>query len=178
MDKVTELYTAEEISRRVKAMASDIAVTVTDKELVVVALLNGSFIFAADLIRDLSIHNLNPQVDFITLASYGSSTKSSGKIQALKGLSIDVKNKYVLLVDDILESGRTLEFARKMVFEAGAADVSIAVLLEKPGKNTKPELKADFIGFKVPDLFVVGYGLDYANRHRELPYIGVLEHTE
>ena len=103
-------------------------------------------------------------------------TQSSGQIVLQSGLTEDIQNKYVIIVDDILESGRTLAYARRLIRQLGALDVKIAVLLEKPGKRAEGiDLDADYVGFRVPDHFVVGYGLDYGNRFRELPFIGTIE---
>lgn len=170
------LISAAEIAARVSALANDIAQKMPS-DLMVISLLRGSFVFTSDLIRALHIvgepHNMRPQVDFITLSSYGSGTTSSGTIQMVRDLTEDVEGRHVLLVDDILESGRTLSYARDLVKSRKAASVHIAVLLEKPGKR-KVEIEADYVGFMIPDKFVVGYGLDYANYYRELPYVGVI----
>ncbi len=117
---------------------------------------------------------LHPQIDFMMLSSYGSSTRSSKQVQVNRDISEEITGRHVLLVDDILESGRTLHFARGLLAEREAASIKIAALLEKPGKR-ELVIDADFLGFKVPDKFVVGYGLDYANHYRELPYIGYVE---
>jgi hypoxanthine phosphoribosyltransferase len=143
----------------------------------VVSLLRGSFVFTADLIRALHSvgepYHMRPQVDFMTLSSYGKGTTSRGTIELVRDLTEEVNDRHVLIVDDILESGRTLTFARDLMRTRGATSVQIAVLLEKPGKR-KVEVSADFVGFIIPDKFVVGYGLDYANYYRELPYVGVV----
>jgi hypoxanthine phosphoribosyltransferase len=117
---------------------------------------------------------LTPQIDFMGLSSYGNATESSRKVTITQDLSEEVAGQDVLIVDDILESGRTLHYARNLVLARGAKSVRIAVLLEKPGKLAAT-IKADYVGFTIPDRFVVGYGLDFANRYRELPYIGVLQ---
>lgn len=173
------LISAGEIAARVSALANAIAEKLPP-DLMVVSLLRGSFVFTADLIRALhtvgSPYHMKPQVDFMTLSSYGKGTESSGTIQVVRDLTEDVSGRHVLIVDDILESGRTLTFARDLVISRGAASVQIAVLLEKPGKR-KVEVQADFVGFIIPDKFVVGYGLDYANYYRELPYVGIIAET-
>jgi hypoxanthine phosphoribosyltransferase len=170
------LISAAEITARVSALANDIARKMPG-DMMVVSLLRGSFVFTADLIRALHVvgepHNVRPQVDFITLSSYGSGTTSSGTVEVVRDLTEEVEGRHILLVDDILESGRTLSFARDLVQSRKAASVEIAVLLEKPGKR-KVEIEADYVGFIIPDKFVVGYGLDYANYYRELPYVGVI----
>ncbi len=166
------LVTAQQITQRVESLAHEIAGSMT-RDIMIVSLLRGSFIFTADLIRALHFCGMQPQLDFMTLASYGNNTTSSGKIEITRDIIENVRGRDVLIVDDILESGNTLTFARNIIQERGAASIKIAVMLEKPGKR-KVAIDADFIGFKIPDKFVVGYGLDYANYYRELPFIGVI----
>lgn len=161
------------IHRRVQAMAASIATTLPP-DLLIVALLRGSFVFAADLLRALHAAQARPQVDFMTVSSYGADIVSSGRITVHRDLTEDVANRHVLLVDDILESGRTLHYAHAEMLRRGAASVHVAVLLEKPGKRVL-DVDAHFVGFTIPDKFVVGYGLDRANYYRELPFIGVIE---
>jgi hypoxanthine phosphoribosyltransferase len=115
-------------------------------------------------------------MDFLTLSSYGTKTESSGRVKVVRDIVDDVRQREVLLVDDILESGLTLSFAKKLLLERGAKHVSICTLLEKPGKRIA-QLDADFVGFQCGDEFLVGYGLDWAHRFRGLPYIGVVEKT-
>jgi len=167
------LYTKEEIQERILSLANEIALKLP-ADLMIVSLLKGSFVFTADLIRALYHLGLHPQIDFMTISSYGVNKVSSKNMTINRDLAEDVKERNVLILDDILESGRTLQFARNLIMERGAASCRIAVLLEKPGKREVP-LSADFIGFTIPDKFVVGYGLDYANYYRELPYVGVLD---
>jgi hypoxanthine phosphoribosyltransferase len=173
LNKTIELLISEaEIKERVLALAREIA-SEMPKNLMIVALLRGSFVFTADLIRALHLVDVRPQVDFMTLGSYGDGMESSGTVNIIRDIAEDVRGREVLIVDDILESGRTLTFARNLLMERGAASSKIAVMLEKPNK-LKVEISADFIGFSIPDKFVVGYGLDYANYYRELPFIGVI----
>jgi hypoxanthine phosphoribosyltransferase len=167
------LYSPEEIAARNLALATEIAAAGYDN-LLVVSVLKGSFVFAADLIRALHGAGLAPEVEFISLSSYQSGTTSSGKVKLVRDIESEVRGRDVLLIDDILESGRTLAFARDLMLKRGARRVGVAVLLEKPGKLAKP-MKADHVGFVVPDLFVVGYGMDVGHAFRELPYVGVVE---
>jgi len=167
------LYTAQEIKERVEAMAAEIAAALP-QDFLIVSLLRGSFMFTADLIRELYAIGVHPQIDFMTLASYGGGTQSSGEVQIGRDLSEDVKDRTILIVDDILETGRTLNYAVELLKSRGAGTLKIAMLLEKSGK-LEVEAKADFVGFSIPDKFVVGYGLDYANHYRELPFIGYLD---
>lgn len=172
---VKPLITADEIAQRMRFMAEDIARRFPD-DLMIVSLLRGSFVFAADLIRALhEVHDypILPQVDFMTLASYGSGTSSSGSIEIIRDISEPVEGRDVLIIDDILESGRTLTYARDLILQRHARSARIAVLLEKPGKR-KFNINADMVGFVIPDHFVIGYGLDYDNYYRELPFIGIL----
>ncbi len=166
------MYSAAEIAARVDVLSGEI-VDALGPELMVVAVLKGSFVFTADLLRAMHHKGAHPQIDFMTLSSYGKGTESSGQVEVTRDITDDVAGRNILLVDDILESGRTLAFAKQLLLERGAAHVDIAVLLEKPGKR-KVELEAQFIGFLIPDSFVVGYGLDFSHYYRELPYIGVL----
>lgn len=167
------LFTAAEIKERVEAMAGEIAAKMP-ADFLIVSLLRGSFMFTADLVRELCAIGVHPQIDFMTLSSYGSESRSSGQVNIGRDVSDDVSGRQILIVDDILETGRTLRFAHDLLIERGAADVKIAMLLEKPNK-LEVAAKADFVGFSIPDKFVVGYGLDYANHYRELPFIGYLD---
>ena len=179
-DTLQTLISADEIRQRVDALASEIAIALPP-DLMIISLLRGSFVFTSDLIRALHLthasNTIGPQVDFMTLASYGNNTVSSGTIQIVRDLDESVEGRDVLIVDDILESGRTLTFAHNLVLSRNAKSVHVAVLLEKPGKR-KVAIEADYVGFIIPDKFVVGYGLDYANFYRELPYIGVVNVEE
>ncbi len=167
------LFNAAAIQRRNRAMAREIAAA-GYRELLVVSILKGSFVFAADLIRALHGVGLAPEVEFISLSSYRSGTKSSGKVTMIRDVESDVAGRDILLIDDILESGRTISFAKQRLLKRGARKVAVAVLLEKPGKLVRP-LTAEHVGFICPDLFVVGYGMDVAHAFRELPYVGVVE---
>jgi hypoxanthine phosphoribosyltransferase len=172
--EIDVLYNADEIAHVNARLARDIAFFYA-KDFMIVALLKGSFVFAADLVRALHDENRHPQIDFMTLSSYGNATTSSGKMTVNRDLSEDVTGKDILLVDDILESGGTLDYARNYLLERGAKSIKICVLLDKPHKRRDDlPIDADFVGFSIEDHFVIGYGLDYAGWFRELPYIGVL----
>jgi hypoxanthine phosphoribosyltransferase len=166
------LYGDAEIAERNSVLAHDITQTI-GQEFLVVAVLKGSFVFAADLVRALHNAGAHPQIDFMTLASYGSGTKSSGNVEVIRDVRESVVDRHILLIDDILESGRTLDYAKRLLLERGASSVRVCVLLDKPGKRAA-DINAEFVGFVCPDKFVIGYGLDYANYYRELPYIGIL----
>jgi hypoxanthine phosphoribosyltransferase len=168
---IEPLFSAGEIAARNLALAAEIAAK-PQRDLLVISILKGSFIFAADLIRALHAAGLAPEVEFITLSSYGQGMLSRG-VQIIKDIDSDVSGRDVLLIDDILESGRTLRFARDLMLSRGAASVSIAVLLDKNSKR-EAALEADYVGFQCPDYFVVGYGMDVAYAFRELPFVGVV----
>ena len=167
------LLDAEEIAARNAEIAAEIE-GAGYVDLLVISILKGSFVFAADLIRALHGAGLSPEVEFLSLSSYRTGTVSTGEVTVLRDIESDVRGRDVLLIDDILESGRTLAFARDLMHARGARRVGIAVLLEKPGKRAQP-IDADHVGFICPDLFVVGYGMDVAHAFRELPFVGVVE---
>lgn len=169
---IEPLFTSEAIAERNRAMASQIASS-PKKDLLVISILKGSFIFAADLIRALHEAGLEPEVEFITLSSYGKGTQSQG-VKIIKDIDSDVNGRDVLLIDDILESGRTLRYARDLMYERGAKGVDIAVLLDKRSRR-EGSLDAEYVGFECPDYFVVGYGMDVAYAFRELPFVGVVK---
>jgi hypoxanthine phosphoribosyltransferase len=168
-------FSAAEIAARVEIMAAELAHKLPPDTLVV-SVLKGSFVFAADLIRALSHAGADWAMDFLTLSSYGTATETSGRVRIVRDIVDDVRDRDVLLVDDILESGLTLSFARNLLKERGARRVWVCTLLDKPHKR-RADLKADFVGFEAGDEFLVGYGLDWAHRFRGLPYIGVVEKT-
>jgi len=169
-------FSAAEIAARVDMIAAELAAKLPADTLVV-SVLKGSFVFAADLIRALSRAGANWSMDFLTLSSYGTDTQTSGRVRIVRDIVDDVRQRDVLLVDDILESGLTLSFAKNLIKERGAHRVWVCTLLDKPNKR-RAELEADFVGFRAGDEFLVGYGLDWAHRFRGLPYIGVVEKTQ
>ncbi len=167
------LFSAEEIAARNAELAREVAQR-AGNDLLVVPVLKGSFIFAADLIRSLYTAGLSPEVEFISLASYGEAMESAGHVTVLRDVEGDVRGRTVMLIDDILESGRTLAYAKDLLVARGAKAVLTCVLLDKPGRRNA-EIDADFVGFTCPDMFVVGYGMDVAHAFRELPFVGVVE---
>jgi len=167
--QIEPLYSVEEIAATVDRVAGEIA-AVPAKDLLVISVLKGSFVFAADLIRALHHAGLAPEVEFISLSSYGAGTEP-GEIRVLRDVESEVAGRTVLLIDDILESGRTVKFARDLMLSRGAAEVPIAVLLDKPMRR-KADIEADYVGFSCPDQFVVGYGMDVGHAFRELPFVG------
>jgi hypoxanthine phosphoribosyltransferase len=168
------LFSAEEIRTRVHVLADAIARDYGADEILAVSILKGSFVFTADLIRALAAHQVHPLVDFMTLSSYGSSSMSSGKVLLHQELSLPVKGHRVLLIDDILDTGLTLQTACQLLIQKGAREVRTCVLLDKPSRRVVP-ITADYTGFQVENVFVVGYGLDYNNRYRHLPGLATLK---
>ncbi|KFC73148.1 Hypoxanthine phosphoribosyltransferase [Bosea sp. LC85] len=171
--RIRVLYEEAAIAKRNEEMAREIAAAYPP-DLLVVAVLKGSFMFVADLIRAMHRAGMTPQVEFVHLSSYRTATISSGQVEILRDVQSDVRGRQVLLVDDILESGRTLAFAKDLLAARGASRVSTVVLLEKPAKRAV-NIQADYVGFDCPDYFVVGYGMDVAHSYRQLPYVGVIE---
>ena len=170
---IRNLISESDIALRVSTLAGEI-VDQCPGGLLVVVILKGSFVFAADLIRALERAGAAPEVDFITLSSYGAGTTSSGEVRLDRDLTGEVAGRNVLIVDDVLESGRTLVFARQLMVDRGAARVSTCLLLDKDVPRNEP-IEADFVGFSIGTEFVVGYGLDLAHLYRGLPYIGVVQ---
>lgn len=173
MSRVNVLFDATSIAKRNRELAGEIA-GVGAERLLVIAVLKGSFVFAADLIRAFHEAGLAPEVEFISLSSYREATVSSGAVRIVHDIDSDVTGRDVLLVDDILESGRTLAFAKDLLVARGAKRVMTCVLLEKPNKRAV-RIDADFVGFDCPDEFVVGYGMDVGHAFRELPFVGIVE---
>jgi hypoxanthine phosphoribosyltransferase len=169
---ISPLFSTEDIAAAQSKLARSIRQEL-GQELLIMGLLKGSFMFIADLVRALHHRGCTPQVDFMTLSSYGAGKESSGAVRMMSAHSDSLEGKEVLLVDDILESGRTLSFAKQWLLDRGAASVHLCVLLDKPHKRVMP-IEAEYVGFTIEDQFVVGYGLDYAGFYRELPFIGVL----
>ena len=174
--RVRVLFDEAAIARCNEEMAGAVA-ALRSPDLLVVAILKGSFMFAADLIRAMHRQGLSPQVEFIHLSSYRTATVSSGQVTILRDVESSVRGRDVLLVDDILESGRTLAFAKDLLMARGARRVYTAVLLEK-GNRRAVDVTADFVGFPCPDVFVVGYGMDIAHQYRQLPFVGVVAHGD
>jgi hypoxanthine phosphoribosyltransferase len=171
--KFKTLITETDIATRVKELVKQIATDSKGRELFVIGILKGSFIFLSDLLRLFNIHNIHPSLDFITVESYGSGKISSGELKMLRDITTDIEKKWVLIVDDILDTGRTLAFAKEYFQKKKPASIKTCVFLDKPDRRIN-EFKADYVGFEIPDKFVVGYGMDYDNLFRELPYIAVL----
>lgn len=165
------LFTEEELSARVKELGAQITKDYQGKNLVVASVLRGSYIFMADLTRAIE---LPLSVDFMAVSSYGSGTTSSGQVEIKKDLSDPIEGKDLLIVEDILDSGNTLYYLMDVLKARKPASIKICTLMDKPDRRVKP-ITADYTGFVIPDAFVVGYGLDYDEIYRNLPYVGILK---
>lgn len=170
-DILKVLLTEEEIKARVEELGSQLYDRFAGKDPLFVGVLNGCFIFMADLVR---VAQLKSELEFIGLSSYQDGTKSSGVVQITRDLQSDITDRDIIVVEDILDSGNTLAFLKAYLMTKGARSVTIVTLLDKPSRREKA-IHADYAGFVVPDEFVVGYGLDYAQQYRNMPYIGVLK---
>ena len=165
------LLDAEQIADKVAELGRSITADFTGKELTVVSILRGSIVFTADLMREI---DLPLELDFIGAQSYGDSLESSGLVNILKQLDGEVSGRHILLIDDILDTGYTLKAVTDVINMSRPASLKIAVLLDKPARR-KVEINADYLGFEIPNVFVVGYGMDFNQQYRNLPYIGVLK---
>jgi hypoxanthine phosphoribosyltransferase len=165
------LVTEAQIKRRVKSLAREIKAVYGSGEFTLISLINGAVMFTSDLMREID----NPvRLDCIRVTSYGTKTKSIGTPQIISSLTLDIANRDVLLIDDILDTGKTLKLVTQLVRDLKPASLRTCVLLDKKARR-EVDLEADFVGFEIPDKFVVGYGLDFAERYRNLPGIGVLK---
>ncbi|HQN80878.1 MAG TPA: hypoxanthine phosphoribosyltransferase [Kiritimatiellia bacterium] len=170
------LITPRRLAQRVDEVAREIAAAGPGENLVVIGILRGSFIFLADLVRWFSLNDLHPRIDFMIMESYGSGTTAQKEPTVTRDCTIDLAGADVVVVDDILDTGRTLQKAVAHLRAKGAQTVRSCALLDKPARRIVP-FEADFVGFKIEDAFVVGYGLDYDGRHRELPHIAKVTFT-
>lgn len=165
------LFSEEVLSKKVKELASQISSDYAGKELVVVGILKGSVVFTAELIKNIDIYC---ELDFMAVSSYGNSTETSGVVRILKDLDSSIEGKHILIVEDIVDTGTTLNYLLKYLKARKAASIEIVALLNKSARR-KVELPVKYIGFEVPDEFIVGYGIDYAEKYRNLPCIGILK---
>ena len=170
-DILKVLFSEEEIKARVQAMGDELYDRFCDKNPMFVGVLNGCFVFMADLVRATQ---LKSELQFISVSSYNNGTESSGVVQITRDLQKDITGRDLIVVEDILDSGNTLYFLKNYMLSKGANSITVVTLLDKPARREKP-IQADMAGFVVPDEFVVGYGLDYAQNYRNIPYIGVLK---
>ena len=165
-------YSEETLSGIVKELGKRISEDYKDKNLLLVSVLKGSVVFMADLMRAITVPC---EIDFMCVSSYQSGTTSSGAVKIIKDLDINLEGKDVLVVEDILDSGRTLSYLKSILLRRNPRSFKICTLLDKPERRAVPDILADYSGAEVPDEFVVGYGLDYDEKYRNLPYIGVLK---
>jgi len=165
------LVTKEEIAKKVAELGQQITKDYAGKQPVLVCILKGAAVFFSDLIREI---DLPLTADFMAISSYGSATKTSGVVRVLKDLDHDILGKDVIIVEDIVDTGVTLSYLRSMLLHRGAASIKVAALLDKTARRQVKDLLVDYVCFDIPDAFVVGYGLDYAQVYRNLPDIGVL----
>ena len=166
----TELLSADVIRARVEALGAQIAAEYAGKSLVLLCVLKGSFVFAADLARAI---DLPLRVEFLGVRSYGDDTRSSGVVQITQDLTRPIVGDHLLIVEDIVDTGLTLSYLREQLLARMPASVKVCALLHKPSRRVRP-VEIDYLGFTVADVFVVGYGLDHAEQYRNLPYVGVL----
>ncbi len=165
------LFDEATLRARIAKLGEDITRDYAGRELMLISVLRGSYIFMADLTRHI---DLPCTVDFMAISSYGSGTSSSGQVRIIKDLTDDVEGRDILVVEDILDSGNTLSYLLKLLKARKPASLSLCTLLDKPSRRVK-EVDVKYVGFTIPDEFVVGYGLDYAEKYRNLPYIGILK---
>ncbi len=172
MEDISEvLYSEEELSARVRELGAQITKDYEGKSPLLVGVLKGSFVFMADLVRAI---DLPCELDFMVVSSYGSGTKTTGAVQIIKDLQVDIAGRDIIVIEDILDSGMTLSYLSGILSERGAASIKICTLLDKPARRVADVTPA-YKGFTIDDKFIVGYGLDYAEKYRNLPFIGVLD---
>jgi len=165
------LYSEQQLQSKVQELGAQITADYQDKDLVIIGILKGAVVFLADLIKEIK---LPLELDFMVISSYGKSTRASGVVRILKDLEKDITGRDVLIVEDIVDTGLTLSYLKENLHARGPASLKICSLLDKPSRR-KVTLNPDYKGYVIPDEFVVGYGLDFAERYRNLPYIGVLK---
>ena len=173
-EHIEVLVTKEDVEKRISEMADEINRTYAGKSLHLVCVLKGGAFFMCELAKHL---NMPVSLDFMSVSSYGSATKSSGVVKIVKDLDEPIKDKDVLVVEDIVDSGRTLSYLMEMLRDRGPKSLHLCTLLDKPERRVV-EVNVDYTGFQIPDKFVVGYGLDYDQHYRNLPYIGVVEFAD
>lgn len=165
------LLSEKEIIAKVKELGHELTQDYIGKELLVVGILKGSNVFMSDLIRQI---NLPLKIDFMMVSSYGNATQSTGVVKIIKDIEQNISGKHVLIVEDIIDSGLTLKYLTEMLYNRKPASIKLCALLDKPARR-KENVEVDYVGFEMPDEFLVGYGIDYAEHYRNLPYIGVLK---
>jgi len=170
-DRIRVMIAEEEIDKRIKAMGKEISLDYGNEQIVLICILKGASFFACELAKRIT----SPvAIDFMSVSSYGSGTVSSGRVRIIKDLDEDIAGKNVIIVEDIIDSGRTLSYLKKVLEERNPNSVKLCTLLDKPDRR-EVSVDVDYVGFEVPDKFVVGYGLDFDQKYRNLPYIGEVE---
>ena len=165
------LFSEQQLADKVKELGARISADYADKNPLIVSVLKGSYVFMADLTRQITIPC---NIDFMAVSSYGAGPKTTGEVQIIKDIGSKIDGRHLVIVEDILDSGVTLSFLIKVLKARGAASIRLCTLLSKPDRR-KVDVPIDYLGFEIPDAFVVGYGLDYAEKYRNLPYIGILK---
>ncbi|MZQ83426.1 hypoxanthine phosphoribosyltransferase [Paenibacillus sp. 5J-6] len=165
------LYSEEQIQGKIKELGEQLSKDYEGKNPLVICVLKGAFIFMADLVKQITVPL---ELDFMAVSSYGQSTKSSGVVKIIKDLDVPVEGRHILIVEDIIDSGLTLSYLIDVLERRNAKTISVVALFNKPARRTV-ELEPDYAGYVLPDEFVVGYGLDYAEKYRNLPFIGILK---
>lgn len=171
MDNIRVMYTEEDVEKRVREIAAQISKDFEGQEIHLICILKGSIFFTAELAKRIT---LPVTLDFMSVSSYGAGTESTGRIKIIKDLDENIADKNVIVVEDIIDSGRTLSFLMDMLLARKPKTLSLCTLLNKPDRRVV-DVKVDYVGYDIPDEFVVGYGMDYDQRYRALPYIGVVE---
>ncbi|MBG9988219.1 hypoxanthine phosphoribosyltransferase [Aerococcaceae bacterium DSM 111176] len=166
------LVTREEIAAAVKKLGQEITADYGDKEIVVIGILRGAAVFMTDIIREIDLYM---DIDFMSVSSYGDGTESTGQVKIIKDLDTNVRGKHILIVEDIIDTGRTLKHLVELFEYRQAASIKIATLLDKPERRIMKDIMPNYVGIEIPNEFVVGYGLDFQQKYRNLPYIGVLK---
>ena len=170
-EHVEVLLSEEEVNARIREMGEQISKDYAGKSIHLICILKGASFFMCELAKRITVP---VSIDFMSLSSYGSDTQSSGNVKIKKDIEEPLEDRHVLVIEDIVDTGRTLKFLLELLKDRGAADVKLCALLDKPDRRVV-DIEADYTGFKIPDEFVVGYGLDYDQRHRNLPYIGAVK---
>ena len=171
-DKIRVMFTEEEVNNKIKELGAQISADMNGEPVKIICILKGASFFACELAKRITVP---VTMDFMSVSSYGDDTKSSGVVRIVKDLDESLADKEVLIVEDIIDSGRTLAYLIEVLKQRGPKSIHLCTLLDKPERRVKKQVKVDYTCFTIPDEFVVGYGLDYAQKYRNLPYIGVVE---
>ncbi|KRM69315.1 hypoxanthine phosphoribosyltransferase [Apilactobacillus ozensis] len=170
-DILKTLYSEEDIKQACQKLGQQISEDYKGKTPIVIGVLKGAIFFMTDIVREMDIYT---KLDFIDVSSYNGGTESSGSVKLIKDIDVDVNGKDVIFMEDIIDTGRTLKYLKELLADRGANSIKVCTLMDKP-EGRVVEVKADYVGFEVPNEFVVGYGLDYDGKYRNLPYVGVLK---